>query len=80
MPIPAPSPQTDHPHPVTILVNRRGVQLPDDEATGLQIKEAAGVPTTFKLFDPQGEEVGNDALIRLHEHERFTAISGQDVS
>lgn len=69
-----------HPHPVTILVNRRDVQLPDNHATGLQIKDAADVPTTFKLFDPRGDEIQNDQQIRVHEHERFTAISGQDVS
>lgn len=76
----ASSPQPDHPHPVTIFVNRREVNLPDDEATGLQIKEAAKVPSTFKLFDPQGNEIANDTSVRLHEHERLTAISGQDVS
>jgi hypothetical protein len=69
-----------HPQPVTILVNRRDVQLPDDHATGLQIKEAADVPTMFKLFDPHGDEIHNDQEVRVHEHERFTAISGQDVS
>jgi hypothetical protein len=38
------------------------------------------VPETFKLFDPPGDEVANEERIELHEHERFTAISGQDVS
>lgn len=67
-------------HPVTIQVNRRDVVVPDDNVTGLQIKGAAQVPDTFKLFDPKGDEVANDATIHVHTNERFTAISGQDVS
>jgi multiubiquitin len=85
-------PEPDHPirpdhhepardrHPVTILVNRRDVHLPHHEVTGKQIKHAAAVPETFKLFGPHGKEVGNDELVRIHDRERFTAISGQDVS
>ena len=69
-----------HQHPVTVLVNRRDVHLPDDHVTGLQIKQAADVPDTFKLFDPGGDEIGNDVTVHVHEKERFTAISGQDVS
>jgi hypothetical protein len=72
----------DHPkdRSVTVQVNRRDVVVPDDHVTGLQIKDAAKVPTTFKLFDPKGDEVANDTTIHVHAHERFTAISGQDVS
>jgi hypothetical protein len=72
----------DHPknHPVTIQVNRRDVIVPDDDVTGSQIKGAAQVPDTFKLFDPKGNEVANDTTIHVHANERFTAISGQDVS
>ncbi len=67
-------------HPVTIRVNRKAVTLPDDHVTGFQIKVAAKVPETFKLFDPDGDEVPNDKVIHIHADERFTAISGQDVS
>lgn len=71
----------DHdPHPVSITVNNREVTVPDRDVTGGQIKEAADVPATFKLFGPHGDEVANDERVRVHEHERFTAISGQDVS
>lgn len=71
---------TKPPHPVTIKVNNRDVTVPDRDVTGGHIKDAADVPPTFKLFGPHGDEVGNDEHIRVHEHERFTAISGQDVS
>ena len=67
-------------HPVTILVNRRDVTMPNDDVTGAEIKDAAKVPAAFKLFDPKGAEVANDERIHVHEHEKFTAISGQDVS
>lgn len=68
------------PKPVTVLVNRREVELPDDHVTGAQIKHAAGVPATFKLFDPKGTEIDNDEVVHVHNKESFTAISGQDVS
>jgi hypothetical protein len=72
-----------HRHPehrsVVILVNNRDVEVPED-VTGLQIKQAADVPVTFKLFDPRGDEIPNDKRIHVHKGERFTAISGQDVS
>lgn len=66
--------------PVTIRVNRKEVTLPDDRVTGLQIKRAAKIAENFKLFDPDGDEVPNDKVVRIREGERFTAISGQDVS
>ena len=67
-------------HPVTILVNNRDVTLPRRDTTGFEIKRAAEVPETFKLFGPHGDEIENDQQVRIHERERFTAISGQDVS
>lgn len=70
----------EHHHAVLIFVNRREVEFREHHATGLEIKEKAEVPTTFKLFTPGGEEVADDERVHLREHERFTAISGQDVS
>jgi hypothetical protein len=66
--------------PVVIIVNRREVQIPDRDTTGAEIKAAAEVPPDFKLFDPHGNEIADDAVLHVHPHERFTAISGQDVS
>lgn len=77
---PANKDHPDRPHPVTISVNRRKVEMPDNHATGLEIKGAADVPETFKLFDHHGDEVANDQDIKIHNNEKFTAISGQDVS
>jgi hypothetical protein len=65
---------------VTILVNNQPVDMPTREATGAQIKQAAGIPAAFKLYDPKGEELSDGRTIKLRPHEKFTAISGQDVS
>jgi hypothetical protein len=64
----------------TILVNNREVTMPDDHATGAEIKAAAGIPSDFKLFDEKGREIAPDKKVKLKDGERFTAISGQDVS
>jgi hypothetical protein len=65
---------------VTILVNNRAVELDDDRATGSEIKSSAGLPTEFKLFDEKGHEIDNDKRVKVKDGERYTAISGQDVS
>jgi hypothetical protein len=63
-----------------IFVNNREVQMPSHEATGAEIKRHAEVPHDFKLYGPDGEPIGDAKHVELHERERFTAISGQDVS
>jgi hypothetical protein len=65
---------------VEILVNNRAVEVPGHKVTGAQIKQAAEVPADFKLFGPDGEEIGDNDTIKVKHDERFTAISGQDVS
>lgn len=67
-------------HETTIFVNNRAVTMPDDHATGEQIRAAAGISHDFKLYDEKGKEVGLTEKVKLKENERFTAISGQDVS
>jgi hypothetical protein len=64
----------------TIFVNNRPVTMPGDHATGAEIKAAADVPPDFKLYDEKGKEIASDRQVRLKDAERFTAISGQDVS
>jgi hypothetical protein len=69
-------------HPVTILVNKKPVEVPRS-TTGLQIKQAAGVPPEFKLYLRRGanlDEIANDQALEVHEREEFVAVSGQDVS
>ena len=66
--------------PITISVNKKDVQVPQTDVTGLQIKQAANVPDDFQLFNHKGELVTDDEHIRVHKGEKFTAISGQDVS
>lgn len=71
------------PKPVTIVVNNRPVGMPDDEATGIEIKRQAGVPDDFVLYLEHGgklEEVADAEQVKLHKGQRFRAVSGQDVS
>ena len=69
-----------HKKGILIYVNNREVPMPADEATGAEIKRHAEVPEDFKLYGPEGELIGDAKHVKLHERERFTAISGQDVS
>ncbi len=81
--IKTPDDKTPKPKPVTIEVNNRTVQMPDREATGADIKHHAQVPAEFMLYREQGgklEPVADDTTIKLHDNERFRAVSGQDVS
>jgi hypothetical protein len=71
---------TTAPKPVKILVNNRAVEVPGHEVTGAEIKHAAGVPADFKLYAPDGSEIGDGQTVKVKHDERFTAISGQDVS
>ena len=65
---------------IEILVNNSPVSVPDREDTGAEIKEAAGLPLDFTLYDPKGRAIENEEEIKVHRNERFIAISGQDVS
>jgi len=68
------------PQTIEILVNNSPVIVQDRNQTGAEIKEAAGLPLDFTLYDPKGATVDNEESIRVHRNERFIAISGQDVS
>jgi hypothetical protein len=72
--------ETTHKTGVSIFVNNREVHFPSDDATGAEIKARAEVPHDFKLYGPEGELIGDGKHVELHQGERFTAISGQDVS
>ena len=74
------TPHPPHPQTVTIYVNNREVVMPRPTATGAQIKSAADIPASFQLFGPDGDPIGDEERVRLHDEDRFTAISGQDVS
>jgi len=68
---------------VTIEVNNKPFEAPKSTLTGAEIKALAGVPPDFQLYRLHGknlEPVANDDAIKLHEGERFRAVSGQDVS
>jgi hypothetical protein len=71
---------TTAPKAVKILVNNRTVEVPGHEVTGAQIKQASEVPADFKLYGPDGTEITDGQTVKVKHDERFTAISGQDVS
>lgn len=68
------------PKTITIVVNNNLVTLPDRETTGSELKGAAGLPLEFTLYDHKGREIENETTVRVHRNQKFTAISGQDVS
>jgi hypothetical protein len=63
-----------------IFVNNRPVRISRETADGAEIKRAANIPEDFHLFGPRGEPIANHEAMRIHRDERFTAISGHDVS
>lgn len=74
---------------VTVTVNGKNVVLPRHKVSGLEIKEAAikqgvAIEVSFilqqELPNGHGKVVGNDDVIEVHEHERFTAIANDDNS
>lgn len=77
------------PRTIEIEVNGKPVEMPKAEATGLAIKEAAiaqgvNIQVGFMLQQelPNGSSkvVGNDDIIQLRKHLRFTAIAPDDNS
>jgi hypothetical protein len=78
-----------HDHTVEITVNERPVVLQDKNTTGLEIKKAAiaqGVPIKedFILQQelPNGGQrvIGDNDPVKVHPHDRFTAIDRDDNS
>jgi hypothetical protein len=74
---------------ITVTVNGHDVKLPDREVTGAEIKAAAiaqgvQIQPSFILQRelPNGREqiVGDADRIKVHPHDRFTAIAPDDNS
>ena len=63
--------------PVTILVNKKEVVLPDDKTTGLEIKKAACVPLDFTLYRKGAEldEVKDGEHITVRKDEQFITVA-----
>lgn len=90
---PTPSPALDgrgpKPKPTEVKVNNRPVTVPDDEVTGLQVKQAAinaGLPIDlgFQLLldEPNGRDrpVGDHDTVKVNKRSQFTAIAADDNS
>ena len=81
--------RVDKPRTIEIEVNGKPVEMSKTEASGLAIKEAAiaqgvNIQVGFMLQQelPNGSSkvVGNDDIVRLRKHLRFTAIAPDDNS
>lgn len=77
------------PHPVTVTVNRRPVDVPDHKVTGLQLKQAAvdaGVipDVGFQISKEEAngdlEHIRDDQEIVINKHSRFLAVAPDDNS
>jgi hypothetical protein len=72
-----PDPGKEKTHMFTIFVNNKPFTTPEHELTGSQIKDLAGVPGDYELFEVRGDQtlpVGNDQKVRIHENLHFRAI------
>jgi hypothetical protein len=65
------------PHEITFYVNNNPFKAPQHEVTGEQIKQLAGIPLDYELFEQRGKEsspVRNQDRVHLHAEEHFRAI------
>jgi len=73
-----PPPEAGHPGEIFIIVNRNRVgPFHNDEVTGREIKEKAGLPLTGELsrITEHGlVPVKNDERIHIHEGEKFEYV------
>lgn len=65
---------------ITIFVNNQPVEIEKGRVTGAEIKRLAGVPAEFKLYSEKGKQISDTEEVEVKDEEKFTAISGQDVS
>ena len=77
---------------ITVSVNNKPVHLPDDpgrdEATGLEIKQAAiaqgiNIQIDFSLFELRGNDlqpVGDNDQIHVRNNQKFRAVAPDDTS
>lgn len=73
---------TEH-GPVTVVINDTRVTFPTDDVTGLQIKEAGGIPQDYSLYlrhPGDNEPISNDERVELHEGDHFFSRPPSNVS
>jgi hypothetical protein len=60
-----------------IFVNNKQFQTDAHELSGAQIKQLAGVPGDYELFEVRGDQtvpVGNEQIVHIHDNLHFRAI------
>ena len=61
----------------TIYVNNNPFQTSEHTLTGAVIKQSAGVPLDYELFEVQGDHtvaIGNEQTVHIHNNQHFRAI------
>jgi hypothetical protein len=61
----------------TIFVNNQEFQTAEHQLTGLAVKQLAGVPADYELFQVRGDQtvpVGDEEVVHIHEKMHFRAI------
>jgi hypothetical protein len=61
----------------TIFVNNQPFETEEHQLTGAQVKQLAGIPSDYELFQVRGDHtvpVGNEEIVHIHEKLHFRAI------
>jgi len=61
----------------SVFVNNSEFQTNEHQLTGAQIKNLAGMPADYELFEVRGDQtipVGNDQEVQIHNKIHFRAI------
>ncbi len=69
--------EVDTTHKITFFVNNKPFETAADELSGAAIKQLAGVPADYQLFEIRGQEtlpVGDNQTVKLHPNLKFRAI------
>ncbi len=64
-------------HKITFFVNNKPIETTEDELSGAAIKQLAGVPADYQLFEIRGQEtvpVGDNQTVKIHPNLKFRAI------
>jgi hypothetical protein len=69
--------EADGKHTITFFVNNKPIETTEVELSGAAIKQLAGVPADYQLFEIRGQEtvpVGDNQVVKIHPELKFRAI------
>jgi hypothetical protein len=68
---------------VNVVINDKHYHFEDDDATGQQIKEKAGIPVDYSLYRRHhggNEPISNEETVELHNGDHFFSRPPSNVS